>query len=202
MQLACGLFVTKNEGRLPTARTRTPELRELRDRVSGACVRACVRRACIVGQPLHVGWGAGGEEDMSSRRGRFYLGAVLLLGRGAQPGIWSTRAAACSSTYPAASPATDTARLQSPRVHRVSGGCDWGHARRLVPLNALIRWPEQVALLNRYDDGSQSLGYHADREEMDPRLCAPRASPIASVSLGTPRLFGFRRCQLPAEQRA
>eukprot|EP01047_Picozoa_sp_COSAG01_P031356 COSAG01_NODE_2223_length_8136_cov_10.727917_9_plen_40_part_00 len=39
-----------------------------------------------------------------------------------------------------------------------------------MPLNALIRRPEQVALLNRYDDGSQSLGYHADREEMDPRL--------------------------------
>ena len=58
-----------------------------------------------------------------------------------------------------------------------------------------------VALLNRYDDGSQSLGYHADREEMDPGLNAPRPSPIASVSLGCERRFGFRRCQLPAKQR-
>eukprot|EP01047_Picozoa_sp_COSAG01_P031355 COSAG01_NODE_2223_length_8136_cov_10.727917_8_plen_81_part_00 len=52
---------------------------------------------------------------MGLRRGGLSWGAVLLLGRGAQPGIWSTRAAECSSTYPAASPATDTARLQSPR---------------------------------------------------------------------------------------
>jgi len=58
-----------------------------------------------------------------------------------------------------------------------------------------------VALLNRYDDGAQSLGYHADREEQDPALYAPRASPIASVSLGCERMFGFRRCQLPADQR-
>ena len=59
-----------------------------------------------------------------------------------------------------------------------------------------------VALLNRYDDGGHSLGYHADREEMDPGLCAPRASPIASVSLGCERMFGFRRTQLPPKHRA
>jgi hypothetical protein len=36
--------------------------------------------------------------------------------------------------------------------------------------------------------------WHADREEMDPALDAPRGSPIASVSLGTPRQFGLQRC--------
>lgn len=57
------------------------------------------------------------------------------------------------------------------------------------------------ALLNRYDSGAHSLGYHADREEQDPSLEAPRSSPIASVSLGCERVFGFRRCQLPADLR-
>jgi alkylated DNA repair dioxygenase AlkB len=50
-----------------------------------------------------------------------------------------------------------------------------------------------VCLLNRYDGGAESLGWHADREEMDPAMEAPRASPIASVSIGVPRQFGLRR---------
>lgn len=48
-----------------------------------------------------------------------------------------------------------------------------------------------VCLLNRYDGGGESLGWHADREEMDPAVDGPRASPIASVSLGTTRKFGW-----------
>jgi hypothetical protein len=74
MQLACGLFVTKNEGRLPTTRTRTPELRELRDRVSGACVRACVR-ACVhsgAATSRRLGGGGGGGHEFTPRP--FFLG--------------------------------------------------------------------------------------------------------------------------------
>lgn len=48
-----------------------------------------------------------------------------------------------------------------------------------------------VCLLNRYDDGRNSLAWHSDREEIDPAQDAPRLSPIASISLGAERLFGF-----------
>jgi len=48
-----------------------------------------------------------------------------------------------------------------------------------------------VCLLNRYDSGRNCLAWHADREEIDPMNTGPRASPIASISLGAERLFGF-----------
>ena len=49
-----------------------------------------------------------------------------------------------------------------------------------------------ACLLNRYDGGAHGLGWHADREEIDPALNAPRPSPIASLSLGASRTFGLR----------
>ena len=73
--------------------------------------------------------------------------------------------------------------------------------------DAVNRWHEartghavdfNVCLLNRYDDGAVHLGWHADREEIDPLMDAPRASPIASLSLGAVRRFGF---QLRADRR-
>jgi len=48
-----------------------------------------------------------------------------------------------------------------------------------------------VCLLNRYAHGRDCLAWHADREEIDPLQDAPRVSPIASVSLGASRFFGF-----------
>ena len=49
-----------------------------------------------------------------------------------------------------------------------------------------------ACLLNRYEGGAHGLGWHADREEIDPALHAPRAAPIVSLSLGAPRTFGLR----------
>lgn len=43
-----------------------------------------------------------------------------------------------------------------------------------------------VCLLNYYEDGSQAIGWHADREEIG------RTTPIASVSLGAKRTFCWR----------
>lgn len=48
-----------------------------------------------------------------------------------------------------------------------------------------------VCLLNYYADGRDRLAWHADREEIDPLQNGPRATPIASVSLGAERLFAF-----------
>jgi len=49
-----------------------------------------------------------------------------------------------------------------------------------------------VCLLNLYGP-EEELGWHSDREEMDPALGAPRSSPIVSISLGATRLFGLVR---------
>lgn len=49
-----------------------------------------------------------------------------------------------------------------------------------------------TCLLNRYEGGQEFLGWHSDREELDPQLDAPRSSPIMSISLGAERRFGFR----------
>ena len=49
-----------------------------------------------------------------------------------------------------------------------------------------------ACLLNRYEGGDQWLGWHSDREELDPQLDAPRSAPIASISLGAVRRFGFK----------
>ncbi|KAL3918775.1 MAG: hypothetical protein SGARI_007372, partial [Bacillariaceae sp.] len=46
-----------------------------------------------------------------------------------------------------------------------------------------------VCLLNFYQDGTQRIGWHADREEIG------RTTPIASVSLGTTRQFLIRSQQ-------
>ena len=43
-----------------------------------------------------------------------------------------------------------------------------------------------VCLLNYYESGQQRIGWHSDREEIG------RTTPIASVSLGTPREFHIR----------
>mmetsp|Transcript_14357 Transcript_14357/g.31114 ORF Transcript_14357/g.31114 Transcript_14357/m.31114 type:complete len:749 (+) Transcript_14357:148-2394(+) len=43
-----------------------------------------------------------------------------------------------------------------------------------------------VCLLNYYQDGTQRIGWHSDREELG------RSTPIASISLGTPRQFLIR----------
>jgi hypothetical protein len=43
-----------------------------------------------------------------------------------------------------------------------------------------------VCLLNYYENGEQRIGWHSDREEIG------RTTPIASVSLGTPRHFLLR----------
>ena len=56
-----------------------------------------------------------------------------------------------------------------------------------------------VCLLNRYEGGDESLGWHADREEMEPALGAPRSSPIASISLGAVRRFGMRLKSAPQQ---
>lgn len=48
-----------------------------------------------------------------------------------------------------------------------------------------------VCLGNKYDNGGQSLGWHSDREEIDPALGGPRLTPICSLSFGAERLFGF-----------
>ena len=45
----------------------------------------------------------------------------------------------------------------------------------------------------RHSKGAQSLGQHSDREEIDSVLQELRAWPIASISLGVPLRFGFRR---------
>lgn len=58
-----------------------------------------------------------------------------------------------------------------------------------------------VCLLNHYNGGVENLAWHADREEIDPAQDAPRISPIASVSLGTPRLFGFCPKETSEESR-
>eukprot|EP00934_Nitzschia_sp_Nitz4_P007453 Nitzschia sp. Nitz4//scaffold20_size174350//106782//108935//NITZ4_002112-RA/size174350-snap-gene-0.221-mRNA-1//1//CDS//3329541839//7443//frame0 len=43
-----------------------------------------------------------------------------------------------------------------------------------------------VCLLNYYENGLQRIGWHSDREEKG------RSTPIASISLGTPRMFQVR----------
>lgn len=67
-----------------------------------------------------------------------------------------------------------------------------GRVERWLARHTGVRVRFNVCLLNRYDGGAQSLGWHSDREETDPALEGPRASPIASISLGVPRRFGFR----------
>ncbi|CAE8647978.1 unnamed protein product, partial [Polarella glacialis] len=57
-----------------------------------------------------------------------------------------------------------------------------------------------ACLMNRYDGGDEWLGWHSDREELDPALNAPRASPIASISLGATRRFGFRLKMVPGKE--
>ena len=55
-----------------------------------------------------------------------------------------------------------------------------------------VRCSFNACLLNKYETGAQALGWHADREEIDPAHGAPRPTPIASISLGARRKFGFR----------
>ena len=53
-----------------------------------------------------------------------------------------------------------------------------------------------VCLLNYYEDGQQRIGWHSDREEIG------RTTPIASVSLGTPRNFLLRSKENGVSDRA
>lgn len=54
-------------------------------------------------------------------------------------------------------------------------------------LEAVSGWRFNSLLLNRYRDGRDAMGWHADDEpELDP------AAPIASLSLGAPRDFRLR----------
>jgi alkylated DNA repair dioxygenase AlkB len=56
-----------------------------------------------------------------------------------------------------------------------------------LELEALTGWRFNSLLLNRYRDGRDAMGWHADDEpELDP------AAPIASLSLGVPRDFRLR----------
>lgn len=53
-----------------------------------------------------------------------------------------------------------------------------------------------VCLLNYYENGQQRIGWHSDREEKG------RTTPIASVSLGTPRQFHIRNKTSGPQDRA
>ena len=60
-------------------------------------------------------------------------------------------------------------------------------ARLREQLHQLCGWRFNSLLLNRYRDGRDAMGWHADDEpELDP------AAPIASLSLGAPRDFRLR----------
>lgn len=62
---------------------------------------------------------------------------------------------------------------------------EWHAARTGFPVKF------DVCLLNLYSSGSEHLAWHSDREEIDPMQRGPRTSPIASISLGAERSFGF-----------
>lgn len=53
-----------------------------------------------------------------------------------------------------------------------------------------------VCLLNFYENGEQAIGWHSDREEIG------RTTPIASISLGTPRKFHLRAKENGVHDRA
>lgn len=53
-----------------------------------------------------------------------------------------------------------------------------------------------VCLLNYYESGQQRIGWHSDREEIG------RTTPIASISLGTPRQFQIRNKTAGPQDRA
>ena len=57
-------------------------------------------------------------------------------------------------------------------------------ARLRARVSASVEWPFNFALLNRYRDGRDHMGWHADAE----RALGP-VPVIASVSLGAPRRF-------------
>lgn len=103
-------------------------------------------------------------------------------------------------------------RFPIPRKHAAYGEVGTSYAFSGMTLEAkpwtptLLEIKEQVekvveckynfVLVNRYDDGNQSIAFHADDErELDPE------SPIAAVSLGAVRPFIFKSVKRPFESK-
>jgi alkylated DNA repair dioxygenase AlkB len=61
---------------------------------------------------------------------------------------------------------------------------EWYNSKQLNDNNSKVEF--NVCLLNYYQDGTQRIGWHSDREELG------RSTPIASISLGASRQFLIR----------
>ncbi|KAL9185091.1 hypothetical protein ACHAXT_002868 [Thalassiosira profunda] len=82
-----------------------------------------------------------------------------------------------------------------PTVHKLKLLAEeWYNAKNATDDGSNVEF--NVCLLNYYEDGSQRIGWHSDREEIG------RATPIASVSLGATRQFLIRSKTDGARDRA
>lgn len=80
---------------------------------------------------------------------------------------------------------TDVTPPFPPAVETIRRACQEWYREKTGFHNANIP-PFNVCLLNFYQDGTQRIGWHSDREEIG------RSTPIASVSLGATRQFLIR----------